>query len=115
MSTRTSSNARVCDGATFGDVTTLLHLGACSSTTERDADYLMRNNYEYTKHLARWSLERDVRFLYASSAATYGALEEGLSDEADLRRCARSTCTGTPSTSSISMRARNGFADPSAA
>jgi ADP-L-glycero-D-manno-heptose 6-epimerase len=76
---------RLLDGETFGDVTTLLHLGACSATTERDADYLMRNNYEYTKHLSAWSLERDVRFLYASTAATYGTLEEGLSDRAELQ------------------------------
>jgi ADP-L-glycero-D-manno-heptose 6-epimerase len=76
--------ARATDGESFGNVGTVLHLGACSATTERDADFLIRNNYEYTKHLAAWSIERDVRFVYASSAATYGALEEGLSDEADL-------------------------------
>jgi ADP-L-glycero-D-manno-heptose 6-epimerase len=69
----------------FGDVGTIFHLGACSSTTERDADYLMRNNYEYTKALAQWAVEHDVRFVYASSAATYGALEDNLSDEVDLR------------------------------
>ena len=69
----------------FGSVGTVFHLGACSSTTERDADYLMRNNYEYTKLLAQWAVERDVRFVYASSAATYGALEDLLSDETDLR------------------------------
>jgi len=76
--------ARAIDGDGFGDVSALLHMGACSATTERDADFLMRNNYEYTKHVAAWALERDVRFVYASSAATYGALEDGLSDEADL-------------------------------
>lgn len=70
----------------FGRLGTVMHLGACSSTTERDADYLMRNNYEYTKALAQWAIERDVRFVYASSAATYGALEDNLSDEIDLRR-----------------------------
>ncbi len=69
----------------FGGVGTVFHLGACSSTTERDADYLMRNNYEYTKALAQWAVEHDVRFVYASSAATYGALEDNLSDEIDLR------------------------------
>ncbi len=70
----------------FGDVRTIVHLGACSSTTERDADYLLRNNYEYTKALAHWALDRNVRFVYASSAATYGALEADLSDECDLHR-----------------------------
>jgi ADP-L-glycero-D-manno-heptose 6-epimerase len=69
----------------FGNVGTVFHLGACSATTERDADYLMRNNYEYTKALAHWAVERDTRFVYASSAATYGALEDDLSDEMDLR------------------------------
>ena len=58
----------------------IVHLGACSSTTERDAEYLMRNNYQYSKSLASWALERDVRFVYASSAATYGLGENGFSD-----------------------------------
>ncbi len=68
----------------FGDVRTVFHLGACSATTETDADYLMRNNYEYTKHIAHWAIDLGARFVYASSAATYGPLEDGLSDEADL-------------------------------
>jgi len=76
---------RAIDGDDFGNVRTLFHLGACSSTTETDADYLLRNNYEYTKNLAAWSDANDVRFVYASSAATYGALEDDLSDEVDLR------------------------------
>jgi ADP-L-glycero-D-manno-heptose 6-epimerase len=58
----------------------IVHLGACSATTERDADYLMENNYRYTKTLAEWSIERDVRFLYASSGATYGDGSLGFSD-----------------------------------
>jgi ADP-L-glycero-D-manno-heptose 6-epimerase len=69
----------------FGQIGTAFHLGACSSTTERDSDYLMRNNYEYTKALAQWAIARDVRFVYASSAATYGGLEDNLSDQVDLR------------------------------
>ena len=73
------------NAAHFGCVGTVFHLGACSSTTERDADFLMRNNYEYTKALAHWAADIDARFVYASSAATYGALEEGLTDTADLR------------------------------
>ena len=50
----------------------IVHLGACSSTTERDVDYLYRNNFLYTKTLARFSLQNGIRFIYASSAATYG-------------------------------------------
>lgn len=69
----------------FGNVQTLFHLGACSSTTERNSRYLLENNYEYTKHLSRWAAENDARFIYASSAATYGALEDDLSDQRDLR------------------------------
>jgi len=70
----------------FGDVATVFHLGACSSTTETDSDFLMRNNYEYTKGLAHWAVDLGARFVYASSAATYGALESGLSDTAELRK-----------------------------
>ena len=70
--------------ASVGSVHTVLHMGACSSTTETDSAYLMRNNYEYTKHLAQWATEHGIRFLYASSAATYGALEHDLRDDANL-------------------------------
>ncbi len=62
----------------------ILHLGACSATTQEDADYLMRNNYQYTKHLARYALEHDSRFIYASSAATYGDGELGYRDDHNL-------------------------------
>jgi ADP-L-glycero-D-manno-heptose 6-epimerase len=65
-------------------VDAVVHLGACSSTTETDAAFLIRNNFEFTKTLAEWALRRGIRFVYASSAATYGALEGDLSDEADL-------------------------------
>ncbi len=68
----------------FADVSSVFHLGACSSTLESDAAYLMRNNYEYTKNVARWAASRDLRLLYASSAATYGALEHELREDADL-------------------------------
>lgn len=71
------------DGGACGDVRTIVHLGACSSTTERDAAFLMRNNYEYTKRLAVRSAERNVRFVYASSAATYGGLEDNLAEDLD--------------------------------
>ncbi len=61
-------------------VDTLFHLGACSSTTETDIDFLTRNNFQFTQHLARYCLERDIRFIYASSAATYGDGQQGYSD-----------------------------------
>ncbi len=61
----------------------IFHLGACSSTTETDAAYLVRNNFEYTKTLAHWALAHDARFVYASSAATYGDGAAGMSDLED--------------------------------
>ncbi len=64
----------------FKDAETIFHMGACSSTTERDSDYLIRNNYQYTKDLAEWSVANDVRFIYASSAATYGDGSAGMND-----------------------------------
>ncbi len=64
----------------FANARALIHLGACSATTEKDADYLLRNNYQYTRVLCNWSLEHEVRFVYASSAATYGDGAEGYDD-----------------------------------
>jgi ADP-L-glycero-D-manno-heptose 6-epimerase len=58
----------------------IVHMGACSSTTERDAGYLMENNFHYTCRLADWALNKGVRFIYASSAATYGDGAQGFSD-----------------------------------
>ncbi len=58
----------------------IVHLGACSATTERDADYLLRNNYAYTRTLCQWSQQHDARFVYASSAATYGDGSLGYDD-----------------------------------
>ncbi len=65
----------------LGDVSAVLHMGACSSTTETDAAYLMKNNVEYTKTLAEWAIQAGARFVYASSAATYGALEGRVSED----------------------------------
>ncbi len=62
------------------DIECIFHLGACSSTTERDCRYLVINNFEYTKKLAEFAVEHEIRFIYASSAATYGAGENGYSD-----------------------------------
>ena len=66
-------------------VDAIIHLGACSSTTETDADYLLHNNYKYTQALAEYALEKGARFIYASSAATYGdGLNGYIDDEAKL-------------------------------
>ncbi len=65
----------------FGQFSTVFHLGACSATTEKNAGYLADNNYAYTKELAAWSLGRGSRFIYASSAATYGDGAQGMDDK----------------------------------
>ena len=70
----------------FGDtIDVLFHLGACSSTTETDAGYLMDNNYRYSVRIGAWrESHRKTRFVYASSAATYGSGEQGYSDDERL-------------------------------
>ena len=65
----------------FNGLEAIVHLGACSSTTETDADYLMDNNFLYTKELVDYSINNSIRFIYASSAATYGMGENSYSDK----------------------------------
>jgi ADP-L-glycero-D-manno-heptose 6-epimerase len=71
---------RLQNGA-LGKFDLVLHLGACSATTEKDATYLAKNNYEFTRDLAVWSLAQKTRFVYASSAATYGDGAQGMEDD----------------------------------
>jgi ADP-L-glycero-D-manno-heptose 6-epimerase len=59
----------------------VFHLGACSSTTQTDESYLTDNNYQYSRDLCDWSLGNDARFVYASSAATYGDGTKGYCDD----------------------------------
>ncbi len=68
-------------GLSFAD--TVFHMGACSSTLENNSSYLIKNNYEYSKFLILNSLNSGVRFIYASSAATYGDGEKGFLDDED--------------------------------
>ncbi len=70
----------ISDDVTF-KIDSIIHLGACSSTTEKDADYLAFNNYKYSQLLASYAIEKNIRFVYASSAATYGSGEEGYTDD----------------------------------
>ena len=79
--------------ASVPEIDGIVHLGACSATTERDADYLLSNNYAYTRSLAEWSQAHSARFVYASSAATYGDGSLGY-DDAD---------TVTPSLKPLNM------------
>ncbi|MBP2851071.1 ADP-glyceromanno-heptose 6-epimerase [Dickeya oryzae] len=64
--------ASIVAGDDLGDIDAIFHEGACSSTTEWDGKYMMDNNYQYSKEVLHYCLERGIPFLYASSAATYG-------------------------------------------
>lgn len=70
------------EGDILDGVQGIIHMGACSSTTETDATYLVHNNFEYTKTLAELAAAKGIRFIYASSAATYGDGEQGYKDDA---------------------------------
>lgn len=63
------------------EIRAFIHLGACSSTVETDAGYLLENNYRYTIRLADYAFKHSKRFIYASSAATYGDGNRGFSDD----------------------------------
>ena len=64
--------ARIQAGDSFGEVEAVFHQGACSATTEWDGRFVMNVNYQYSKALLHWCLERKVPFYYASSASVYG-------------------------------------------
>ncbi|TGL90261.1 ADP-glyceromanno-heptose 6-epimerase [Leptospira congkakensis] len=68
----------------LNEISEIYHLGACSATTEKDASYLMHNNFHYTKKLAEFAVAKNIPFLYASSAATYGEGEFGYNDNAPI-------------------------------
>ena len=80
-------HARLASG-TMGKLDCIFHLGACSSTTETNEQYLRENNFEYSRDLAKWALGAGVRFVYASSAATYGDGSAGM-DDSDAREMDR--------------------------
>ncbi len=62
----------------------VIHMGACSSTVEKDFDYLWKNNFEYTKGLWKYCSDKQIPFIYASSAATYGDGSKGFDDKKDI-------------------------------
>ncbi len=62
-------------------IESVFHMGACSDTTETDVEYLEKNNYQYSLILAKWATDSNIRFIYASSAATYGDGSKGFSDD----------------------------------
>lgn len=65
-------------------VEAVIHLGACSDTTEADGDFLMENNFQFSREICRYALDKGARFIQASSAATYGDGSLGFSDDPDL-------------------------------
>ncbi len=73
--------AQVMAGDDFDTIEAIFHEGACSATTEWDGKYMMLNNYEYSKELLHYCLEREIPFLYASSAATYGETDKFIEEK----------------------------------
>ncbi|AXW86574.1 ADP-glyceromanno-heptose 6-epimerase [Lonsdalea britannica] len=73
--------ANIVAGDDLGDIEAIFHEGACSSTTEWDGKYMMDNNYQYSKEVLHYCLERSIPFLYASSAATYGGRSNNFVEE----------------------------------
>ena len=65
----------------YVEVDSIVHLGACSNTVEKDANYLLENNYRFSRILAEFAVSRSLRFVYASSAATYGDGNDGFLDD----------------------------------
>ena len=65
----------------FSRIDAIIHMGACSATTERDADFLMQNNYHYSRQVAQYAIEHNIRLINASSAATYGDGQKGFNDD----------------------------------
>lgn len=76
--------AAIKSGQSFGDVEAVFHQGACSATTEWDGQFIMRNNFEYSKDVLHWCQKIKARFFYASSASVYGMGENGFREE---RQC----------------------------
>ena len=63
----------ISDGVFESDITAMFHQGACSDTTEWNGRFMMENNYDYSKSLLQYCLDKKIPFIYASSAAVYGA------------------------------------------
>lgn len=70
----------------FGPIEGIFHQGACSATTEWDGKFLMRNNYEYSKELLHFAIDRHIPFLYASSAAVYGGRSENFREDREFEK-----------------------------
>lgn len=79
--------ASIIAGDEFGEqIDAVFHEGACSATTEWDGKYMMQNNYEYSKELLHYCLDRDIPFFYASSAATYGGRSDNFIEKREFEQ-----------------------------
>lgn len=88
-------------------ITAVFHQGACSTTTEWDGRYMMQNNYSYSKKLLHYCLEREIPFLYASSASVYGSgplFEEDPYNESPINVYAYSKCLFDQYVRSLSLQ-----------
>ena len=72
------------DNALPGGIQGMVHLGACSDTTQSDADFLMFNNVAFSQHVCRYATERGIRLVHASSASTYGNGSAGFASRRDV-------------------------------
>ena len=63
------------------NVDVIFHEGACSDTMEYNGKYMMQNNFEYTKNLMHFAVDRKIQMIYASSASTYGSGTNGFREE----------------------------------
>ncbi|MCP4092325.1 MAG: ADP-glyceromanno-heptose 6-epimerase [Planctomycetes bacterium] len=76
-------------GRSAEQIQAIFHMGAISSTTETDVDVIVENNIRLTLDLFRWCASEKVRFIYASSAATYGDGSEGFDDDDSVAALAK--------------------------
>lgn len=73
----------ISDRCAYPDATAVIHQGACSSTSEWDGRYLMRNNYEYSKNVFEFCSKRSLQMIYASSASVYGLGLKGFAEDSE--------------------------------
>ena len=62
------------------NIDTIFHIGACSNTMEYDGRYMLKNNYEYSKTLCHYAINKKIKFIYASSASVYGNGDKGFTE-----------------------------------
>ena len=84
-----TSNEKNPNDSLLKEIKTIIHLGANSSTTEKNASFLIQNNYRYSIELAKFAINKNIRMVYASSAATYGDGSNGFNDDLNTMKYLR--------------------------